>query len=374
MIKYLLEASICLIGFYGFYWLFLKSEKLLSINRFYLLLTSCISMILPLLDFKVRSGLGLSPKSLSSTGLSTQEVITSTQGASWEIIYFSGLSISVLLFFVRLFLIRKRIGKHFSFNKKLTIVETDGKEAFSFFNTIFIGKHILNDAKLKSQILAHEIAHVKGRHLFDLIYFEVVQCLFWFNPFSYFYSKSIKLQHEYIADQNALECTEPKAYQDSLVRFTLSKVNTQLVSSFGQHPIQKRLEMIYKLNSNIMKKLKPLFALPILAALFIGISCSEETAPELDLNDPESAIEELEIVTEESSSQIIEGNLFVEEEIPVDGSLHLQLKDENGDYYEVEVIEEVPNNNPIVVEGAPSNQFEVEEVREEPAKIQLRKN
>lgn len=354
MISYLLEASICLIGFYGFYWLFLRSEKLLSINRFYLLITSCISIILPLLDFKVGSNIFTPDRQLSVGGTSTQEVVSNAQSLSVESVYFIGLAISALLFVIRLLIVKKRVGSNFSFKrKKLTIVETDGREAYSFFNTVFIGKSIINDPKLKNQILAHEIAHVKGMHLLDLMYFEFVKCLFWFNPFSYFYSKSIKLQHEYIADQNALESTNPETYENSLVEFTLSKVNTSLISSFGQHPIQKRLNMIYKLNSNIMNKLKPLFALPLFAILFASFACSEEANPVLDTPENEKSENgEIELIVEElpidesKKREILTGKLFELEEIVVE-ELHqsgqgqvLKIQDANGEEYEVEVVEE----------------------------------
>ena len=55
-------------------------------------------------------------------------------------------------------------------------------------------------------------------------------------------------------------------------------------STTGQYtyPIEQRMKMIYKLNSNMMNNLKPLLSLPILAILFISFSCEEEVIAEAE--------------------------------------------------------------------------------------------
>ena len=298
MINYIIESSICLGSFYAFYWLFLSREKLLSINRFYLLTTAILSLCIPLLNFNSQISLFRPLALLSSETLVTQSSELQSTG-SWSLlsfftsIYFIGLLAAVGLLFAKLILLRKRLGKELSFkNKQVEIAETDGLNAYSFFNTIFIGKELNSNSNLKEHIIAHELAHIEGRHSLDLLFFELLQCIYWFNPFSYFYTKSIKLQHEYIADDRALEITNPKHYERSLLELTLSKVNGNLISNFSEHPIQKRLKMIQKLNSNIMKRLKPLFVLPVLGILVIGFACSQE--PDADIatiTEPESEIE-----------------------------------------------------------------------------------
>ena len=55
MINYFIESTLCLTVLYAFYWLFLRSMKLLQINRFYLLMAVAFSLAIPALEISVRS-------------------------------------------------------------------------------------------------------------------------------------------------------------------------------------------------------------------------------------------------------------------------------------------------------------------------------
>ncbi len=285
MISYILEASVCLACFYSIYWLFLRKEKLLSLNRFYLLMSTVISLIIPVLSFDI--GIGLFPQSSQARqfgfvemGNIDQSVASNSPFISFELIYGIGLSIALVLFALKVLYARKRIGKRLSLKvKPIEVTETEGLAAYSFLNTIFIGKDLGKNSELKEHIIAHESAHINGMHSLDLLFFEVLKCVFWFNPFSYLYCKSIKIQHEYIADQHALELTNPASYQRSLLQLTLSQVNSSLISNFNEHPIETRLKMIQKLNSNVMNKSKTLFAVPVLALLVIAFACTDTVDP-----------------------------------------------------------------------------------------------
>jgi len=297
MSSYLIESSICLASFYGFYWLFLRGEKLLSVNRFYLLFTVVASMLIPLLNFEsqfaFRSVEALTSKAVASQVGVSESTIQSNPFISIEIIYVIGLVISVCILVFKLFIVKRKVGKWPSLqNHSIEVIETEGNDAYSFFNTIFVGKELNKNESLKQQIITHELAHIEGRHSLDLLLFEVLKCVYWFNPFSYFYAKSIRLQHEYIADHSVLKRTHPKHYERSLLQFALAKVNSSLISSFSEHPIQKRLKMIQKLNSNVMNKLKPLLALPILGLLTIAYACSD-VSELAQVNETEEAVADL---------------------------------------------------------------------------------
>jgi bla regulator protein BlaR1 len=254
MSEFLIESSICLACFYGFYWLFLKGEKLLSLNRYYLLITVLASLLIPLLSFESPLALPFVIEVFTAKSNGTAQLqaidssVTAYQFISMESIYWLGLAISVGLLLVKLYLVKRKVGKWLSFqNNHIEIVEIAGNDAYSFLSTIFIGEELNQNRNLKDQIIQHELAHIEGRHTVDLLLFELLKCAYWFNPFSYCYAKSIRIQHEYIADNYALQRSDPKCYERSLVQFTLSKVNSSLISSFGEHPIQKRLKMIIKL-------------------------------------------------------------------------------------------------------------------------------
>ncbi|MFT7269384.1 MAG: bla regulator protein BlaR1 [Roseivirga sp.] len=329
MSEFLIESSICLACFYGFYWLFLKGEKLLSLNRYYLLITVLASLLIPLLSFESPLALPFAIEVFTAKSNGTAQLqaidssVTAYQFISMESIYWLGLAISVGLLLVKLYLVKRKVGKWLSFqNNHIEIVEIAGNDAYSFFSTIFIGKELNQNRNLKDQIIQHELAHIEGRHSVDLLLFELLKCAYWFNPFSYCYAKSIRIQHEYIADNYALQRSDPKCYERSLVQFTLSKVNSSLISSFGEHPIQKRLKMIHKLNSNVMNKLKPLLALPILGLLFIAYACTDVAEPIL-VDEIQEAVVDLDtevrprVIEAFGPVHILDNEIIFEEEIKV---------------------------------------------------------
>jgi bla regulator protein BlaR1 len=329
MSEFLIESSICLACFYGFYWLFLKGEKLLSLNRYYLLITVLASLLIPLLSFESPLALPFAIEVFTAKSNGTAQLqaidssVTAYQFISMESIYWLGLAISVGLLLVKLYLVKRKVGKWLSFqNNHIEIVEIAGNDAYSFLSTIFIGEELNQNRNLKDQIIQHELAHIEGRHSVDLLLFELLKCAYWFNPFSYCYARSIRIQHEYIADNYALQRSDPKCYERSLVQFTLSKVNSSLISSFGEHPIQKRLKMIHKLNSNVMNKLKPLLALPILGLLFIAYACTDVAEPIL-VDEIQEAVVDLDtevrprVIEAFGPVHILDNEIIFEEEIKV---------------------------------------------------------
>ncbi len=216
MISYLIEASIGLAAFYGFYRLVLHREKLLSINRYYLLVTSALALIIPIFNFKYPSTTSVAVTQLGPELLTTGEAVFSLEALPFSTFYIAGLILAFLVFGIRFFKATRQLKGTFMYNRNQpNIVEVPGDEAYSFFNTIFIGKNLTCSNEIREQVLAHEKAHIQDLHFLDLLYFELLKCFFWFNPFIYLYSKSVKLQHEYIADQHVLANTPAEAYEQS---------------------------------------------------------------------------------------------------------------------------------------------------------------
>ncbi len=282
MIRFLIESSVCLGLFYGVYWLFLRKEKFLSVNRFFLLGAVIISMIVPLLEFSFQPEWASTVQVLQITPFIDSAEIAEPGAARNSIdiislVYFSGLVISVLLLLVKIRLTQKKLGLSFLKRKRgIQVVNVEGYHAFSFWNTIVLGKKIEDNSELKDQVLSHEMAHVKGKHSLDLLLMELLKCMYWFNPFIYFSASSLKTQHEYIADQYVLRKFSPGAYERSLATIILAKIDQSLVHGFNKLPIDRRIKMIYTTNSNIMNKFKLLFALPILALLVFQFSCADD--------------------------------------------------------------------------------------------------
>ena len=90
-----------------------------------------------------------------------------------------------------------------SFNG-IRIVENDKYGLpFSFFNIVFINPKFHTQEDLP-EILAHEKVHIRENHWFDLLFIEMLTVVFWFNPFIWFFERSIKQNHEYLADKGVI--------------------------------------------------------------------------------------------------------------------------------------------------------------------------
>ncbi|NJO91319.1 MAG: hypothetical protein HC831_21910 [Chloroflexia bacterium] len=75
---------------------------------------------------------------------------------------------------------------------------------FSFLSFIFIDKESQHTEDLEV-IINHERVHVTQKHSVDLLLFEVLAIVQWFNPFIWWYGKTIKRNHEFLADKGLLK-------------------------------------------------------------------------------------------------------------------------------------------------------------------------
>ncbi|WP_299437460.1 M23/M56 family metallopeptidase [uncultured Aquimarina sp.] len=148
-------------------------------------------------------------------------------------------------------------------------IAADTPTIFSCFRWIFIPKDKIN--AIDQAILEHEKVHVKLGHTIDLMLTEIYLVVFWFNPFSYLFKKSIRSIHEFQADKLVINNQIKKShYLELLIKNLGAKQNVQLHSYFNHSLIKKRIDMITKTNSNQKNIIRYAFLLPILAILFMA--------------------------------------------------------------------------------------------------------
>jgi TonB family protein len=154
------------------------------------------------------------------------------------------------------------------------------KEAYSFLNTIFIGDQL--NGTIRETILEHEKVHVRDYHSFDIIYYEVLHCIFWFNPLFRKLKEFAEENHEYMVDHAITNQDSKQNYIRLISEYSLNKVGYSIGNHFAKPMIIHRLNMLNKLNT---KSMKVKFAAPVLltAILFSIFSCDkiEESSTEL---------------------------------------------------------------------------------------------
>ena len=74
-------------------------------------------------------------------------------------------------------------------------------DPFSFLRIIFLNKQDYIENRIAVNVLRHEFEHVRQTHSYDIIFFEILQIVFWFNPMLFIYKWAARINHEYLADE-----------------------------------------------------------------------------------------------------------------------------------------------------------------------------
>ncbi len=297
--QYLIESAFCLALFYAFYLLVLRRETFFQINRWYLLLTPVLAFGIPALNIRMEQPpapvmvdaeklpapapmvewpsvverVQTAPRVVTHVmerpvwSLQLGDILWCIYGAvaallllrlAWQII--------AMIRFIR------RCRK--DSDQRLVMADDDhGGSPASFFGYVFWQPGVLPESE-RLLLLEHEMVHVRQWHSLDLILIEILIALQWFNPLLYLYRRSLREVHEFIADDYVVCRTRQRyAYAGLLVQYQTAGNRAQpgLVNTFHSL-IKNRLIMLAKRPSAPLRRVKYLFALPLLGALMLLFS------------------------------------------------------------------------------------------------------
>lgn len=249
-------------------YLFIKNDTFFTRNRFYLLISLVISLIFPLINFDVQVSSTEKPIVfiLEQVNISSQSTDFSNEISFFDICSWTFILVGLLLFIRLMFSIFKIasliIQNPKEKNKSETIVWLKEGGDFSFFKHIFLVKE-----KYHPYILEHERVHVNRGHSFDILFFELIKCFQWFNPFVWIAARELKVQHEYEADFVASSVNKNE-YQALLLSSVLEVDLVPMTNSFHCLTIKKRFTMMNKKRSGKLAAAKSLMALPFVLLAF----------------------------------------------------------------------------------------------------------
>ena len=135
-----------------------------------------------------------------------------------------------------------------------------------------------------SEILTHEMAHVKQHHSVDVLLAEMVSIYCWMNPFAWLLKREVRLNLEFLADRKVMEAGfATKSYQYHLLGLAYNH-KYGLPNNFNFSHLKQRIIMMNKKKSNAAGHIKyALFVLPAFALLVAGnISCSQGASEKQD--------------------------------------------------------------------------------------------
>lgn len=275
-----LKINLLLVLFYLMYHLFLEPLKLLKWNRFFLISSLFIALLLPFFNYEIKQ-INVVEKIESNFVYENNQKITNksinvkaeppfkiNDVLLIKVIY----SLVILFFVIKLLVGLLKILKLYQTGDKQriktfeVILNDKITEPFSFIKIFFPKKQIDNE----HYVLLHEFAHCKQFHFIDILLINIFLAIFWINPFVWFLKKKIQLNLEYLADDFVLENEkDKKSYQLSLLSFLNQSTDLNIISlAYNQPPILKRIKMM-NTKTNKRSYWKFFMILPILTGFFL---------------------------------------------------------------------------------------------------------
>ncbi|MDC6387484.1 M56 family metallopeptidase [Maribacter sp. PR1] len=292
MIQYILECIAFQLVFLFIYDFFLKRETFFQWNRVYLLGTHVLSLILPWIKieaFKTETQAfsGYS-EFLWNMGQSEVTINPEADGhftISWqEGIFWAGVLLAAIWFGFKLWRLYKlrSVGRVSYFKDFTQILVPKSHIAFSFFKSIFLGEKIVG--REYDSVVSHELVHIRQWHTLDLLFFEVMRIVSWFNPLVYVYQQRITELHEFIADAHVSK-SERSTHYEMLLSQMFEVQHISFVNPFFKSSlIKKRIVMLQKSKSKRVRQLKYLVLVPLVLGMLFYTSCESEPDSKENLN------------------------------------------------------------------------------------------
>lgn len=291
---YLLQVNVGLILFYALYKLVCTRDTFFRSRRFILIVSLVLPFILPFID--VREWLESRDRVIMLTHFDYSavlpEIVVGSEAAEtgnrvfvlseWiGYLYLAGGVALLVRLAIQAFCLYRLIVRmpEKEINGVRVKCLNDPSGPFSFFGWIFMNPAAVKEDEI-SEILTHEMAHVKQHHSVDVLLAEMVSICCWMNPFAWLLKREVRLNLEFLADRKVMEAGfATKSYQYHLLGLAYNH-KYGLSNNFNFSHLKQRIIMMNKKKSNAAGHIKyALFVLPAFALLVAGnISCSQDAS------------------------------------------------------------------------------------------------
>ena len=280
-IYYDLKMAALIAVFYLFYQLLLAREAMPSLNRAVLLTAIALSLVLPLCVVTIHVSAPLAPiadrggfttpTDLVAPPSATQKPTAATPlGAElWGSILGTILAAGIL---IRLSVVARSCWqlhrliangeRHILPSGTQVCVVESPVAPFSWMHTVVLSR--AEWLSLSPSVLAHEEAHVRHRHSYDVLVVEVLTALQWFNPVVWFLRQELRTLHEYEADASVLSRGfDESQYIHLLMQKATGIQACALANGIHTPKTKKRILMMLKTKTNRGAWLKALYIVPV---------------------------------------------------------------------------------------------------------------
>jgi len=352
MLSYIIQVIVCQSLFLIIFERYLKKETFFTANRFYLIGAQLLALVIPLIKldpFKqivpAEYIMRLPAVVLGNTENTASQVVANDMVPitpsiwSLELFLLIGMGISFLIFCHKFYKIAQFVNKGERRQQyPLQIIQLPNSTmAFSFLKYVFVGDQIEEDAK--HIIIEHEKIHVLQKHTYDLLFFEILKVIMWFNPLVYLYQKRLKVMHEFIVDAEVIKRDKGSLYQNLLAQVFDTNDIIFTNTFFKKSLIKKRIIMLRKTKSKKNNVLKYLLVIPLIYGMLLFSACNDvmgqdDTAMNEEASSKTPLIEKIDVVKEQIQIQGIVNDHEQE-------GLNLLLAAVKGKEFDPKLVEEV---------------------------------
>ena len=354
---YILKVSLSLAAFYMFYKLLCSRDTLHRFNRCLLLFILALSAVLPFMyiDLGIISheaaveigqlGAMLEDEPVEMAAM-TDTPVSLWQRIPWQLIpwrmilggiYCAGLLVCLAHFvgsLLSIALLIRRSKRRVMADGTILVAHNKAYGPFSWMRYVIASAQDLDENF--DMILAHERAHIRLGHSWDLLFVQLCATAQWFNPAAWLLKRELEAIHEYEADSDTLrQGFDARQYQLRLFEEAVGVKFNTITNNFNNCSTKKRIIMMMKRQTSPWARMKALFVLPVAFVAVTVISCTSPKEKKTDANQevvqqsqPASA-PEIQVVTYAPQPKEVEqGEVFqvVEEQPMFPGGMEEMMK------------------------------------------------
>lgn len=313
MKDFLIESTIALAVFIGLYHLLFERESMHRFKRLYLLSAPLFALALPFITFVI-------VKPVEAVAMAETPVIetfplqvassSATPEAFDGTLIFVGIYLAVtIVLLARLAITLFRFRKIAMSNTRVydgnttLVLLNDTILPHTFLNYIFLNKKDYLSNTIEPELVLHEQTHANQWHTLDVLFIELLKAVYWFNPLLYLYSRAIRLNHEFLADESVITKRDVKSYQNLLLEKASHNSGFAMASHLNYSLTKKRLLMMTKKSSAVVTAVKKLAVLPVIAALLsllcIDVQAQVTEAPQVPATAAKTPVSQGEVTIDE---------------------------------------------------------------------------
>lgn len=298
LFAYLLKVIVCSGILYGYYLLALRNKVFHSWNRFYLMASIVVAMLLPLMEPYIIAPASSESKVITALQVvaGADEYVTEIQQSS-SISWDTGMMINAAyiligcivmcwLFFglTRIYKMVRKYPKQ-QMQDVLFMNTREQGTPFSYFRYLFWNEDIDPRSVNGQKILEHELVHIREKHSYDKLFVHLVLTIYWANPFFWLIRKELAMVHEFIADQKTV--TDTESFAQLILSATFPQHNSLLTNAYFQSSIKRRIAMITKNKNPKYQYISRILLIPVLFVLIFTFAVKANSImnnPSVDLD------------------------------------------------------------------------------------------